>query len=246
MIRRCKQKIKRVLGREFTHLERMTVEVNSIDEIHKLYNFAQQPVLNDPELDNFDYPEDLNQRRRRDAEVLASVFANSNSSGKQALEIGTSEGKTTALLASNAPDLTIHTINIPPEEVASGAGGNYTTWALEKEKIGRYYRDAGHTNVRQIFANTATWKPDIGPICAAFIDGCHDAEFVVNDTKKVLSIAEPGSFIMWHDYDLTQARAYEWIYDVCLGVEQLFHDGLLQGRIYHLRDSWIGLYRVPG
>ena len=30
---------------------------------------------------------------------------------------------------------------------------------------------------------------------------------------------------------------------VCL--QELYRTRLLRGRIYHLRDSWVGLYRVP-
>jgi hypothetical protein len=99
--------------------------------------------------------------------------------------------------------------------------------------------------VRQILANTATWQPDIGPIDVAFIDGCHDSEFVYNDTLKVLSIARPGAFILWHDFNLGLTRNYGWIHSVCSGVEALFREGKLRGRVIQLRDSWVGLYRVP-
>jgi len=83
------------------------------------------------------------------------------------------------------------------------------------------------------------------PSGVAFIDGCHDAEFVYGDTVKVLSIAEPGAFILWHDFNPQLAKTYHWIYEVCVGIEELYRARKLSGPIYHLRDSWVGLYRVP-
>jgi predicted O-methyltransferase YrrM len=243
MLRRVKLEIRKALRREFDRLERMVVEVADVRELRKLFGWDREPRLDDPTLRDFEYPEDLNMRRLRDAEVIGSVMANAGA--EQALEIGTSEGRTTALMALNAPQTTIHTINIAPDELERGEGGRFTTGALERERIGAHYRERGCDNVREILANTATWEPDIGSVGVAFIDGCHDAEFVCNDTRKVLSIAEPGAFILWHDFNPGLVRSYDWIYDVCLGVEELCRTGELEARIYHLRDSWVGLYRVP-
>lgn len=242
MLRRLKLEIRKALRREFDRLEREVIEVADVRELRKLFGWSREPRLDDPTLHDFEHPTDLNMRRLRDAEVIGTVMANAGA--EQALEIGTSEGRTTALMALNAPQTTIHTINIAPDELERGEGGHFTTWALERERIGACYRERGCDNVRQILANTATWEPDIGSIAVAFIDGCHDAEFVYNDSLKALSIAEPGAFILWHDFHLGLVRSYDWIHSVCLGVEELYRAGKLGGRIYHLRDSWVGLYRV--
>jgi predicted O-methyltransferase YrrM len=230
-------------GLEFQCLEQSVVEANDIGEIRKLFGWSQTPVLDDPSYSEVEFATDLNLRRLRDAEVIATVMANVGA--EQALEIGTSEGRTTALMARSAPDAVVHTVNVPPEEIERGEAGELTTWALDRERIGTHYREQGCENVRQILANTATWQPDIGPIDVAFIDGCHDSEFVYNDTLKVLSIARPGAFILWHDFNLGLTRNYGWIHSVCSGVEALFREGKLRGRVIQLRDSWVGLYRVP-
>jgi len=243
MLNRLKFQIKKTLGIEFSMLDRMVIEVTSVRELAKLFDWENEPSLDDPQLDDFDYPEDLNLRRLHDAEVVGGVMANLG--GANALEIGTAEGHMTALMARNAKDSTISTINIPPEDLERGDGGTLTTGALPRDRIGAFYRECGCENVNQIYANTATWQPDIGSIGAAFIDGCHDAEFVYNDTCKVLSIAEPGAYILWHDFNFSLARSYHWIYEVCVGLEELYRTRRLRGRIYHLRDSWVGLYRVP-
>lgn len=112
------------------------------------------------------------------------------------------------------------------------------------EKIGLVDGERNLNNITQIYANTAEWEPDIGTIDVAFIDGCHDTEFVYNDTKKVLKYTKPGSFILWHDFNIDLIQKYDWIDSVCRGVEKLYQEGLIKGRIFHIRDSWVGVYHV--
>lgn len=229
-------------GARFTYLRRNVFTANSIHEIKKIFNWTEEGILARDDIYTFDYIEDLNERRLRDAEVLATVFKNCNA--KIALEIGTSTGRGTSLIAANAKNTKIYTVNIPPEEILNGEGGVLTTIALEKEKIGFEYREKGFTNIEQIFANTKTWEPNIGTIDVAFIDGCHDTEFVINDTIKVIKHMKPGSIILWHDFNPDLIQKHGWIRDVCLGIEALYKKKILTNKIYHLKDSWIGIYQV--
>jgi predicted O-methyltransferase YrrM len=233
--------LKRVTGEPFFFLEKKVLELNNFVELKKVFRWQQDPILDRPDVAEFDYVEDINERRLRDAESLATVMRNANP--RVALEIGTADGMATILMSVNAPQSQIYTVNIPPEEVRAGKGGKLTTVALEKDKIGSAYRARNLTNITQIFANTATWKPDIGPIDVAFIDGCHDTEFVYNDTRKILRHMKPGSFILWHDFNPCLAKKFPWIHSVCR--EKLCRDGLIQGRIFLIRNSWIGIYQVP-
>lgn len=240
--RRFQRLIRRALGlEEFFYLSRATIEVNDICELAKLFRWQRQPVIQYPGLDEYRYIEDLNQRRRRDVECVAYVAANANAS--RCLEIGTGRGYLTATIGLNAPEAAVYTINIPPEEF--DRGGRLTTMKLERDEIGAFYREIGLKNITQIFANTAIWQPDLGEIQFAFIDGSHDSEFVVNDTKKVLQMMKPGGFILWHDFNLSLAGTFPWIFSVCKGLETLYARKVLRGRIYHVRDSWVGIYIVP-
>ncbi len=228
------------------HVRRNTLEVRDLACLKLAMGWWHDPRLEGVEhLHRFDYLEDLNDRRVRDAEVICSACCNGEP--KTILEIGTAAGETTALMAKHAPHAIVHTLNIPPEEIADG--GKAVTYAPARDEIGRAYREAGCTNVRQILANTATWSPQRepfdGPIDVAFIDGCHDADFVYSDTRKILGRCRPGSLILWHDFAPQLAHQYDWIASVCAGVERLYRDGLIRGRILHLQDSWVGLYRVP-
>jgi len=225
---------------KYQHLAENVLEVRNLPCLKKAMGWLNNPILEGEHLHLFEYLEDLNERRLRDAEVIGSACCNGDP--KTLLEIGTSHGKTTALMAQNALGGTVYTVNIPPEEI--GEGGKNVTFAPSREEIGRYYREQGLDNISQIFANTKNWEPDIGPINVAYIDGCHDADFVYNDTKKVLSRCQSGSIVMWHDFNPILTSVYHWIGDVCTGVERLYSEGILKGKILHLQDSWIGLYRV--
>lgn len=243
-VRKIQSRLKRCLGVDlFSNLDNAVIELNSVGELKKLYGWDREPILDDPEIRKFEDLKDLNERRLRDAEVLGTVARNVEA--RVCLEIGTEEGRGTAILAENAPAAEVFTVNIPPEEIAAGKGGILTTGEIKREKIGAYYRSKALKNIKQIFANTGTWEPGIGPIDVAFIDGCHDAEFVYNDTRKILKHMRPGSFLLWHDFHPGLKNQFYWIYDVCLGIERLYLEDLIEGRIFHVRDSWIGVYRVP-
>jgi cephalosporin hydroxylase len=226
----------------FENLEKKVIELNNFKELMKVFNWKEDPILNRPDMYDFDYVEDANERRVRDSESIATVVHNLYPD--TVVEIGTANGMGTILLAENASKGTIFTINIPPDEIISGEGGHSTTAAIEIENIGIEYKKRDYKNVRQIYANTAKWVPEMERINVAFIDGCHDTWFVVNDTKKVLEKMKPGDFILWHDFNLDLVKKYYWINDVVLGVEQLYREGYLKGRIFHIRDSWIGIYQI--
>lgn len=242
-----KKVIKKILiaAEDCPRLEQYVLTVNTIHEIKKAMKWSFDPVLDRPDIYDFDYLEDLNERRVRDAELLALAVKNcSMLNGKTFLEIGTANGMGTVLMSANISGSGIvYTINIPPEEIISGAGGVFTTQTLSEKEIGVEYKKRGLTNIRQIFANTADWVPDIGKIDLAFIDGCHDSDFVYNDTKKILSYMEPGGLIVWHDFNPELRKKYEWINAVCIGIERLYKDNLIEGRILHLKDSWMGLWK---
>lgn len=226
----------------FPSLQYSIIELNNYHELKKVFGWSKDPILERPDIHSFDYVEDVNERRIRDAESLGTVMRNANPA--VALEIGTANGMATVLMSANAPDSKIYTVNIPPEEILAGTGGTLTTVAMDREKIGMAFRERNLNNITQIYANTATWTPDIGNIDVAYIDGCHDTEFIYNDTRKILDQMKPGGFILWHDFNLDLVKKYGWINSVCLGVEKLYRDGLLKGRIFHVRDSWVGIYRV--
>jgi predicted O-methyltransferase YrrM len=225
------------------NIERNTVTLNNFEELKKIFNWTDNPILVGKDIDVVKNIEDVNDRKIRDAESLALVMINRKP--KIAVEIGTADGGGTLLMASNSPNCKIYTVNILPEEIEKGKGGKFTTFAIEKEKIGKQYKEKNIKNIIQIFANSAYWEPKgIGIIDVAFIDGCHDTKFVFNDTKKILKHMKPGSFILWHDFNPTMMKKYYWIFSVCKGIEKLYKKGYIKGKIFHIKDSWVGIYQV--
>jgi predicted O-methyltransferase YrrM len=197
---------RRLLREEWPQLEANVLEVRDLPRLKKAMGWSEDPILEGAHLHGFDYLVDLNDRRLRDAEALGVACRNGDS--KLLMEIGTGLGYSTALMARNAPQARVLTVNIPPEEIATG--GKNTPFAPRREQIGSYYRELGLANVEQIYANTAVWEPPVDGIDVAFIDGCHDADFVYNDTVKILRHMRPGGVVLWHDFNPSLARVYDF------------------------------------
>lgn len=226
---------------EFACLSQYVLTIRSWQYFKTAMGWQRDPQYDQEHCSSFDYLEDLNGRKFHDAHVVQGACCNERP--KTILEIGTSHGRTTKYMSLNAPEATIYTVNLPPE--GEPCAGKHITHLPAEHEIGRLYREAGCSNVRQILANTADWTPDFGPIDVAFIDGCHDADFVYNDTLRILPVCRPGSVIIWHDFNPDLAHVFGWIGEVCHGIDRLLADRVIRGRILHLQDSWCGLYRVP-
>lgn len=219
------------------------IELNNYQELFRMYNWKKEPLIDETQVHQYQHPFDVNQRRLHDAQCIMTICANAGQD--KILEIGTGTGVTTASIALNAPHTQVYTVNIPPEAAKSGEGGHFITEAYPINTIGQYFREKKISNITQIYANTLTWEPNVGAIDVAFIDGCHDKEFVINDTLKVLPHMKPGGFVLWHDFNPDIACHYPWMSEVCFGIDWLCRHGHLPGYIYHLRDSLVGFWRVP-
>jgi predicted O-methyltransferase YrrM len=121
-------------------------------------------------------------------------------------EIGTFQGRTTLNMALNThANAKIITLDLPSEGLSA------TAMEIEEGEV-RYVqkelsgeRFIGHpmaTKIQQVFGDSATYSfdPYKNSIDLAFIDGSHAYEYVLNDSKKILSIMRPGGLIIWHDY----------------------------------------------
>jgi predicted O-methyltransferase YrrM len=224
------------------NIDENLIVLNTFDDLKHQFKWNLEPIIEDPIFFQIENELDENNRRLLDAQVIGLIMRNLNP--QTAVEIGTAEGHTTALMSKNSPNTHIFTLNIPPEELQAGDGGKLTTAIFEREKIGSYYREIGCKNITQIFSDSAKWKPDIGSIDFVFIDGCHDKEYVYNDTVKVMSQMKKPGIIIWHDFNIDLINRYEWIYSVGSGVELLYKNKLIDGPIYHLKNSWMGFYFV--
>ena len=112
--------------------------------------------------------------------------------------------------------------------------------------IGRIYREKGLGNrVCQIYCNSCQW--DISNYPADFfdsvlIDGGHQQEVVVNDTRKALQVLRSGGLIVWHDFcPVVEVRSkVESVKGVTAGIESILPELQSQfERLYWINPSWI-------
>lgn len=204
-----------------------TLEVRDLPSLQLAMGWRRTPRLSAPHLHRFEGVEDLNQRRLHDAEVVLSACCNGQP--RSILEIGTGSGEMTALMAQHAPHACIRTVST----------------AASETEVGRAYKQARCVNVEQIVASADQWEPS-ATIDVAFINGCHDVDAVYSHTRKILRRCRCGSVILWQGFAPQLAEKFESVAAVCRAVERLYRNGVLQGRVLHLQDSWVGLYRVPG
>ncbi len=115
------------------------------------------------------------------------------------LEIGTCYGDTTLKVLNAFPDVEVTTVN----PLAKDTFGRLNTIKLEKDKIGRSYKEAGLSNrVRQIYKRSSLLTAKDAPLDyydVVFIDGQHTYEVVLNDSYFALTRIRNGGIIVWHD-----------------------------------------------
>ena len=117
-----------------------------------------------------------------------------------AFEIGTYRGRTTRLLASCSPAATIHTLDLPPDNMLEG--GCFREW--NPGLIGTQF-SADHvvrSRILQHFGDSRTFDftPFWGRMDMVFVDASHAYEAVLSDSRQAFRMIRPGGLIIWDDY----------------------------------------------
>jgi len=125
-------------------------------------------------------------------------------------ELGTCTGKTTYLLARNAPpDGVVTTITLAPAQASeyrneSGDTGHDRRAAIRESAYTEFYYSGTEvaSKVRQLFGDSKTFDETtyLGAFDLIFIDGSHARSYVESDSRKALRMVRPGGLIFWHDY----------------------------------------------
>jgi len=112
--------------------------------------------------------------------------------------------------------------------------------------IGRIVQERGLGHrVCQILCDSRDWDNSDFPqdfFDSVLIDGGHQPDVVINDTRKALQVLRPGGLIMWHDFcPVENIRSqFESVKGVTAGLEQIMTE--LQEhleRICWINPSWI-------
>jgi len=196
-----------------------------------------------------------------DAPVLAKIYELMNA--RNHLEFGTWEGFGTALFCSKSRGR-VTTINLPRGEATQSnpqfpvyssslyparrmqfTGLDVSEQSDSDVSIGWIYRQMGYASrVKQIFGNSLDLSVRDFPqkFDSILIDGAHDHETVVHDTKLALEVLSEHGIVIWHDFLPFQSERAK--YDSTLGVFTAITaciDSILDAKIdlFWVQDTWL-------
>lgn len=162
-------------------------------------------------------------------------------------EFGTATGKTTYLLARNAPDdATVTTLTLGPEQLSQYQGEASDDPAAEKaaaeeSRFEAFYYSGTEVEpkITQLFGDSKSFDaaPYAGQCDLVFVDGSHAYSYVKNDTEKALAMTRPGGVILWHDYRGPRRTK---------GVYQALNERKDELGLVRLKGTSLVAYRKPG
>jgi hypothetical protein len=163
---------------------------------------------------------------------------------KRIFEIGTSQGRTTALMAMNTPDDTqIFTLDLDPSKPLPGQVSDIHLIELAKKELGIAFRGTNWASrITQLLGDSGSFdfSPYFDSIDLVTVDGSHTYNFVRSDSFNAFRMIRPGGVVFWHDFESMRSE-----YGVTQFVDELRHAGL---SVYRLgrdqSDSRMAVMRV--
>jgi len=140
---------------------------------------------------------------------------------RRIFEIGTASGAGTLLMARQAPQALIDTLDLGAAAPALGTQPGEPP-ITDLGRIGVAWRGTEHgSRITQHFGDSATF--DYGPFAGVedlvFIDGAHHYPYVLSDSRAALSMLSPTGVIVWDDCNY-----------VCPGVSKALFELRAEGR----------------
>jgi predicted O-methyltransferase YrrM len=163
---------------------------------------------------------------------------------KRTFEIGTSQGRTTALMAMNTPeDSHIFTLDLDPSKPLPGQVTDMHLIELAKKELGIAFRGTNWApRITQLLGDSGTFdfSPYYDSMDLVTIDGSHSYPFVRSDSFNAFRMIRPGGVIQWHDFESMRSE-----YGVSRFVDELRQRGLPAYRLGRDRsDSRMAVMRV--
>jgi predicted O-methyltransferase YrrM len=160
-------------------------------------------------------------------EVASLAYLARLTNPKKIFEIGTFRGRTTILLARNAPaGCKLFTLDLPQSQVSHRIGEAFAN-TDEAANIQQYAGDSRHFDYSQL----------AGSCDLVWVDACHDYDWVVHDTKSAFTLCKSGCWIAWHDY-----RHTAWWSGVTKHLRELKRD---YPQIRHIKGTSIVVLKKP-
>jgi predicted O-methyltransferase YrrM len=174
--------------------------------------------------------------------VLAQAAANV-APGREVIEIGTFDGRTTINLALNAPQSPVFTLDLPADHPTRFALAAGEAQYVDKPAPGARFRQDGASvpdaaqRITQLFGDSATfdWLPHWGRAGLVFVDGSHAYDYVRADTATAMRLVAPGAVVLWHDYGV-----WDGVTNALEEIEAAQRLGLR-----HIRGTSLVVWRAP-
>jgi predicted O-methyltransferase YrrM len=155
-------------------------------------------------------------------ELVVLIAAVAQRKPRRIFEFGTFDGRSTLNLAANAgPDAEVWTLDLPQTHLADArfAIDSRETRYVQKPVSGsRFANTPEASKITQLYGDSATfdYDPYLGKMDFVFVDASHSYEYVMNDSRKALSlIGRRNGVIFWHDYSMWEGvtRALNELYE---------------------------------
>jgi predicted O-methyltransferase YrrM len=143
-------------------------------------------------------------------------------------EIGTATGQGTLLMARQAPEARIDTLDLGSELPSLGKQAGEPPWQ-HVESIGAAFRQTEYApRIAQHLGDSARFDFGSfrGQIDLVFVDGAHTYEYVRSDSRNALEMLAPNGVVVWDDCNY-----------VCPGVSR---------RLLELRRDGLPIHRIRG
>ena len=128
------------------------------------------------------------------------------SGARTMFEIGTFDGATTLQLALNSPpDALIYTLDLPADGIDATRHPllpEERSYALKPASGSRFLGMPAQDKIHQLYGDSAAFstEPFTGRMDLVVVDGSHARDYVRSDSALARSLAQPGGWIVWHDY----------------------------------------------
>jgi predicted O-methyltransferase YrrM len=156
---------------------------------------------------------------------------------RRIFEIGTASGQATLLMARQAPEAQIDTMDLGNHAPSLGEQRGQPPWQ-DLTQIGVAFRGTpAEGRVTQHFADSAAfdYAPFRGAIDLMLIDGGHTYEYVRADSSAALGLVRPGGVIVWDDCNYLSP-----------GVSKALHGLRRDGHpVYRVTGTRLAVLRVP-
>lgn len=121
---------------------------------------------------------------------------------RRVFEIGTYDGSTTLVVARNAPEAEILTLDLPPGGAATATDEAESRHVAEGGIGSAFARTPEAARITQLYGDSRTFDftPWLGSVDLVIVDAGHTYPFVKADTETALRLIRDGGAIVWDDY----------------------------------------------